>query len=275
MGVIEIFILIAAGLATGFLVGLVGVGGGIIFAPVLLFYYKSIGVPPGEIATLTVGTSLFCVVLAASSSAWHQLRRQSADLRTAVGVGLTSSVAVLLAALFITTQPWYDGRVFQIVFSIILILSIIRMNVRAAVMPDLVPGEHRASKPAMIGTGLAAGTLSSVAGVGGGIILVPVYSSVFRYPIHLATGTSSATIVMTSVSGIITYMIMGWGTASAAWTVGYVDVAAGAVLALPALLTSRLGVAVAHRLQRRTLSLVFSALALVIAIQLIYDALTA
>lgn len=278
MGLLEIVLLVFAGLGTGFLVGLVGVGGGIIFAPVLLVYYKSVGVEPGIIAALTVGTSLFCVLLAAASSAWHQLRRDSAVLRTAVGVGMSSAVAVFLAARFITTQPWFDARAFQVVFGSILIASVLRMVATSlrSQPPSPVNGRGHVGIPAMGGTGLAAGTLSAVAGVGGGIILVPIYHNLFRYPIHLATGTSSATIVLTSVFGVITYIFMGRGVAtSSLLSVGYVDFAAGLVLAVPAFLTSRLGVAAAHRLPRRALTLTFAALAFVIAGQLIYDALVA
>lgn len=278
MGLIQILILVAAGLGTGFLVGLVGVGGGIIFAPVLLYYYKSIGVGPDVIAALTVGTSLFCVLLAATSSAWHQIRRDSAVVRTAVGVGLASAIGVSLAARFITTQPWFDARVFQVVFSGILIASVVRMVI-AAIRPSRAApaGERRhASVPSMAGTGVVAGTLSSVAGVGGGIILVPVYHNLFRYPIHLATGTSSATIVLTSIFGVLTYALMGWGiTTPSLLSLGYVDIAGGLVLAIPAFMTSRFGVAAAHRLPRRALTFTFAALAFVIAGQLLYDALLA
>ncbi len=278
MGLIEILLLGLAGLATGFLVGLVGVGGGIIFAPVLLYYYKSIGAAPGMIAELTVATSLFCVLLAATSSAWHQLRRNSAIPRTAISVGLTSALGVYLAARFVTTQPWFDAGAFQVVFGTVLVISVVRMVVSALRREESPEeaGDPRVGNVALAGTGIAAGSLSAIAGVGGGIILVPIYHNLFRYPIHLATGTSSATIVFTSIFGVITYVIVGWGVATPSlYSIGYVDVAAGLVLAVPAFATSRLGVAAAHRLPRRTLSLTFAALAVVIAAQLIYDALAA
>lgn len=276
MGLIEVIILLVAGLATGFLVGLLGVGGGIIFVPVLLYYYKSIGIEPALIAELTVATSLFCVLLAAASGTRHQLRRKSAILRTATITGLTSGVAVILAARFITTQPWFDANAFQLVFAGILIVSVLRMG-SSAIRNTEAPEEDVDAPvplPALAGTGAAAGTLSAVAGVGGGIILVPIYHNLFRYPIHLATGTSSATIVFTSLIGVLTYVVMGWGVATPSpWAAGYVDVVAGLVLAVPSFMTSRLGVTVAHRMPRRGLTLIFVILALTIAAQLILDSM--
>jgi uncharacterized protein len=269
-------ILVAAGVGTGFLVGLVGVGGGIVFAPVLLYYYQAIGVPPGEVAQLAVATSLFCVWLAATSSAWHQFRRRSADLRTAAFVGLASVVGVYLVAQFVTTKPWFDARIFQFVLGTLLVLSVMRMLVpekKAAVQPG--DGQPLVKPAAMLAAGVGAGGLSAVAGVGGGIVLVPVYHNLFRYPIHLATGTSSATIVLTSIAGIITYMAIGTVEGASPISVGAVDVGTGLLLAVPASLSSRAGVTLAHRLPRRTLTLIFVVIASLVAAKLLFDAFMA
>ena len=271
-------VLVTAGLGTGLLVGLVGVGGGIIFAPILLYYFQSIGAGPDVVATATVATSLFCVVLAATSSAWHQYRRDSADIRTALWTGGTGALGVWLAATFITTQPWFNIRAFQIVFSSILILSILRMLKPSQVVRANPGAEGSADVPiaAMAGVGLVSGGLSAVAGVGGGTVLVPAYHNLFRFPIILATGTSSATIVLTSIFGVVTYVASGWGVVlPSPLSLGYVDVASGLMLAVPALLTSRAGVVMAHRVKRRTLALAFSAVASIVVIKLLYDAILA
>ena len=269
-------VLIGAGLGTGLLVGLVGVGGGIVFAPILLYYFQSVGAAPDVVAAATVGTSLFCVVFAAASSAWHQYRRDSADIRTALWTGSASAIGVWAAATFITTQPWFNTRAFQIVFSGILIMAIIRMlkPSRGTHAKPGAEGSVNVSIAAMAGVGLTAGGLSAVAGVGGGTVLVPAYHNLFRFPIRLATGTSSATIVLTSIFGVATYVSSGWGvTLPSPLSLGYVDVASGLMLAVPAFLTSRRGVVMAHRVDRRTVTLAFSAVAFIVVIKLLYDAL--
>lgn len=267
--------LVAAGVGTGFLVGLVGVGGGIIFAPVLLYYYQAIGVPAGAVAQLAVATSLFCVWLAATSSAWHQYRRQSADLRTAAMVGLSSAAGVYLMAQFVTTRPWFDARIFQFILVALLLASVVRMLVPdRGIAVDPSDGIPRVRSLAMISAGAGAGGLSAVAGVGGGIVLVPVYHNLFRYPIHLATGTSSATIVLTSIAGIITYMAIGTVEGTSPLSVGAVDIGTGLLLAIPASLSSRAGVSFAHRLPKRTLTMTFVVIASLVAAKLLFDAMT-
>jgi uncharacterized protein len=276
----HIVTLLLAGLGTGILIGLVGVGGGIIFAPVLLYYYQAVGFGPDAVAQLAVATSLFCVFLAATTTAWSQFRRRSADLRTAAVVGLASIIGVYLVAQFVTTRPWFDARIFQIILGTIIIVSVIRMltpRKSSAAEPSIDPlSIPRISAPALSTAGVATGGLSAVAGVGGGIILVPVYSELFKYPIHLSTGTSSATIVITSFSGVVTYMLLGATPPGAtALTVGTVDVMTGLLLALPAMLSSRFGVAAAHHLPRRVLVLIFVVIASLVSAKLLYDAFVA
>ena len=189
----------------------------------------------------------------------------------------------LLAFCFVLTL--FAGRLFQIqgIESAawaygILIVAIVRM-LRPSQVARANPGdEGSANVPiaAMAGVGLVSGGLSAVAGVGGGTVLVPAYHNLFRFPIRLATGTSSATIVLTSVFGVATYVASGWGVMlPSPLSLGYVDVASGLMLAVPAFLTSRAGVVMAHRVKRRTLALAFSAVASIVVIKLLYDAILA
>src|SRR5690554_2133995 len=98
-------LLVAAGLAAGFIAGLIGVGGGIIFAPVLFFYYQAIGVDPAVVTQLTIGSSLLCTLIAALMSTWVQHRKGAIVPRVALQVGVFSAVAVILMTRFVTTQP--------------------------------------------------------------------------------------------------------------------------------------------------------------------------
>ncbi len=271
-------LLIGAGLAAGFVAGLIGVGGGIIFAPVLFFYYQSIGVASEIIAPLTIGSSLFCTLLAAIASAWTQYGRQSVVTRIAVTVGLFSALAVFLMTRFVTTRTWYDGTVFQVVFSIVLLSVVGRMVFRRGDRPESGGGgiriqvATRRSRLGLAGAGTVAGAVSAAAGVGGGIVLVPAYSQLMGMPMRIASGTSSATIVLIALVGIINYALLGLGETDVYGAVGYVDPVRALLLAVPSLFTANLGVRLAHRIDQRALRLSFAAIAAVVAVRLLYDA---
>jgi uncharacterized protein len=271
---LNLLLLLGAGLAAGFIAGLIGVGGGVIFAPVLFFYFQGIGIGADVIAPLTIGTSLFCTLLAAVASSWFQYRRQAVVTRIALSAGLFSAIAVYLMTRFVTTQPWYDGTVFQIVFSLVLLVVVARMLVKRGEV--MVESDHRVRGerwPTLAATGTVAGAVAAAAGVGGGVVLVPAYHNFLGLPIHVAVGTSSATIVLISIVGILNYAAVGWNASVPASSFGYVDALHGLVLAVPAVLTARLGVWTAHRIDTRALRLSFGVVAALIAVRLIWRAL--
>ncbi len=274
----QVVMLLSMGLTAGFVAGLIGVGGGVIFAPVLLFHFRDAGIPPELLSKLTIGTSLCCTLVASLASAWHQHRRRAVVRRMAVGVGLSSALAVFLMTLLVTTKPWYDATVFQIVFSLLLLAVVARMALgEKEAAPDPAADTSDSARrrwPVLFGIGSGAGAVSSAAGVGGGVVLVPAYHRFLRLPIHQAVGTSSATIALISMAGVAGYALLGWHAAVPSPTAaGYVDVGRALLLAVPALFSARLGVWTAHRIATRPLRLTFAAVAAFVALRMLYGAL--
>ncbi len=276
MGIATALILTGAGLAGGFIAGLVGVGGGIIFAPVLFATFQHTGVDAATLAPLTIGTSLLCTLLAASSSAWSQYKKQSVDTGVALRVGASSAFAVILMTWLVTTQSWYDGTAFQVVFSIVLLIVAVRMAMEYSSQSEPSNGfalPRLKSAFALAGVGALAGMVASAAGVGGGVILVPAFTNLFRMPIRRAVGTSSAAITIISFVGIINYVFTGLQTETPGSAIGYVDWSYGLLLALPALAGARLGVWASHRIDRRLLRISFAVIAGVVACRILIGVL--
>jgi len=193
-------------------------------------------------------------------------------VRTAVAVGVLSSVAVFLMTQFITTSSWYDGTVFQIVFSLVLIVVVLRMAFERE-KPDVPAGEVAHPWPYLTLTGSVAGIISAATGVGGGIVLLPAYTNLLHMPMKRAVGTSALTIVLISLAGVLSYMTVGWDAPTPRWTIGYVDIGHSAILAGAALLSANLGAKAAQRLPSRVLRLSFAAIALAIGIRMLIGAL--
>ncbi len=271
---IELAILLVAGAAGGYLAGLVGVGGGIIYAPVLLFYYRLIGLEDPLLTPLVLGTSLFCVLGAALSGVYAQRRARAIHWHTAATTGVIAAVLILLTGRFLTTQPWYDQRAFQIVLGVVLVWVVVKMlrpgRTEAPLAGD-VPAKP--SLPTLAGIGSGVGVLVAAAGVGGGVLLVPLYDRLLRFPLKHAMATSLATIAFVSLAGVATYAILGIGVEAPVGVVGYVDVYRGLVLGLPATVFARWGVRTAQRTEVRIIRYVFAAVAGLVAVRLMYDGL--
>ncbi len=273
MSVEHLALLLFFGALAGFVAGLVGVGGGIIFAPVIFFYFESIGVSPLVITQLTIGSSLLCTLVTSLIATYHHEQKGAVDRRVAVTTGFFSALAVLAMTVFVTTKPWYNADVFQLAFAAILTLVAVRMFfAKQADRPAVA--ERRGSPLSYFGIGSLAGVISPAVGVGGGIVLVPSFSRLLGLPIHRAVGSSSAAIVLISGCGMLTYMLKGWGNELVPSTaLGFVDVGRAALLVLPAIFTARAGVTLAHRVDRIALQRGFAVLALVVAIRLVVRAL--
>ena len=273
MDPINILILGVAGVVGGFVAGLLGVGGGILFAPVLFFFYSATGVDPALVAPLTLGTSLVCTLVTALAGTFTHRKDGLIRWRVALVVGAFSAAAVAAMTLFVTTQPWYSARVFQIVLATILVAAVYRMV--TGKRPKKTPGWRdrlRTGTPFLAATGAVAGSVASAAGVGGGIVLVPAYNQLLRLPLKTATATSLATIILISLSGVAMYTLTGLGEATLSTAVGYVDFGHAVWLALPALVTARWGVKAAERANVRLIRFCFAALAVLVALRLLWRA---
>ena len=275
---LQMLILGVSGLAGGFIAGLTGLGGGVIYAPVLFFYYASLGVEDQVIAPLTIGTSLFCTLVGSSVSALYQYRRGAVLSAVAVATGLASAAAVFLVTRYVTTQSWYGADAFRMVFAVVLVIVVVGMLRGPAVVPREIavagrPRPRRLLKWA-VGIGTPAGMISAAVGIGGGLLLVPSYHHLLRLPMRVAVGTSSATVVIVSLLGVMTNVALGWDSRLVpATAVGFVDVGQAVFLAIPAIFSARFGVWTAHAIPTRMLRYGFAAIALVVAVQLFLRAL--
>ena len=95
--------------------------------------------------------------------------------------------------------------------------------------------------------GVAVGFLSALLGVGGGLLAVPLLIVAARYAAHRATGTSLAAIIVTSLAGTVTYAFHGEA-----------DLAAAALIGIPATFGAVAGTALQQRLTAQTLTFLFA-----------------
>ena len=274
MDLFSIALLVAAGAVGGFVAGLIGVGGGIIFGPVLFYYLRSIGIEDPVLTPLVLGSSLFCTLAASLVGTRAQWKRQAVRPRVALLGGGFAVVAVVLMTTFVTTEPWYDARAFQLVLGTLLVVVAVRMLLAKSGDETRREAERAGLAPLAV-TGAAAGTLAAAAGIGGGVVLVPAYHRLLRLPMLAASGTSTATIVLISLAGVVTYALRGLGADVPGLSVGYVDFGHALPLVIPVLVTARLGVAAAHRLPVRAVRTAFAAFALLVAANLLWEAIAA
>ncbi len=268
MTLLEFLIFVVAGCGVGFLGGLFGVGGGFIMVPILILSYEHLGLSPSILTHLAIGTSLFVVVFSGMASAYQHRKQGNVDGRAFFIIGLSSALTALATT---KVAAALSGRHLRVAFGIIVMMAAIRM------LTESKKGAERklelVEKPktfGLIGVGLVAGVVSALAGIGGGVVTVPMMYQILKIPLKLAIGTSSAAIVITGLSSVTGYILNGLGHPDLpGWTLGFVDLQRGAALAVGTVLLARVGAYVSFKTHPFRLRKLFALFVILISIYII------
>ena len=108
--------------------------------------------------------------------------------------------------------------------------------------------------------GFPIGVVVGLTGLGGGVLIIPVLVLVLNFPMHIAIGTSVASIILTSLGGIVGYIVNGLGVSGLLpYSVGYVNLPMWLCLAATSIPLAQLGARVAHALPAKPLRYIFIA----------------
>lgn len=268
---ILIFILLVIGIFTGIIAGIFGIGGGVLFTPILFFVFGATGVE--QPVAWTIGTSLFCTFSASLSSSIQQVNQKNSYLAEGLRVGLFGAAGVYFGKL-ISTSDFYTEEVFAGLFACLLLLVSYMFYKRgqARRSSDAVAGPVMYKKSFVSGFG--GGFVASLAGVGGGVVIVPALNLGYKIDIAKAVSISSLAILMISLSGWMQFAFDSSATSGATtYTLGFVDFGSGLPLILGAFAGGFIGVKIAAKLPQVKRQMLFSILSLIVAAIMIYSIL--
>lgn len=244
--------LVLTGLVAGVLAGLLGVGGGIVIVPVLYHVFTLLGIDESVRMHVAVGTSLATIVPTSILSARAHRRRGSLN-----GDILRRLVPAVVAGVVIgaVLSGQFSGAVLTGVFATVALLVAISMGFKRDdyALRDGLPGKVGTSA-----LGVSIGSLSTLMGIGGGTLSVPVLNAL-RVPMHVAVGTGAALGMIISLPGALAFFINGLDVPHRPpASLGYVNVL-GFALIVPATLTSTgWGARMAHAIDARRLRQLFA-----------------
>lgn len=257
------------GTCSGFLGGLLGIGGGIVIVPALILLFGTFGLLSEQIATLAaLATSLACIVFTSLSAAYTQYRSGKIDWPVARRWGPFLVLGSLFAGIVASHLPVATLRT---------CIGLFLIFVAVVMLTSWKPAPSRPF-PGLFGSAIAGwvgGLISGIAGIGGGNVIVPSLIF-FNVPVHRATATSSALGVPIAVAGFVGYLLAAWqagpnsGGSDMLW--GYLYWPAFIALTLPAIVMAPIGVKVAHRIDPLPLRRVFGCVLLLLALRMLYSA---
>jgi uncharacterized protein len=260
-------LLAATGALVGILAGLFGVGGGTITVPVLFYVFGYLGIDESVAMPAAVGTSLALIVPTSIKSARGHLAKGAVDVPLLKQWIATVTAGVVIGAVIARfADPW----VFQVVFVMVASANAIKL---------IFGGDKWTIAPTMPGGvlslvyGWVVGLTSALMGIGGGAIANLIFT-LHGKPIHQAVGTSAALGVLISIPGALGYMWAGWAKAGLpTGSVGYVCLIAVLLMLPTTLMTTGLGVKIAHALKKRHLELAFGVYLAVVSLRFVFKLL--
>jgi uncharacterized membrane protein YfcA len=212
-----ILALISVGLLAGTMGTLFGVGGGILLIPILTIVF-------GLQANEAVAVSLVGIIAASTGAASHYVRINLSNVRLGLLLEITTSIGAMMGAAF---AMYMENWIILLIFGLVLIYSAVSMIIRKEKIieqPDDVSDmcfsytdnkdyktkryEVRNVKGGLLAC-TAAGIMSSMAGVGGGTIKVPLMNIYMHVPMKVASATSSYMMGITAFSGAVVYFVHG------------------------------------------------------------------
>ena len=273
MSLLAMAITLLFGGLVGLVSGLVGVGGGIVMVPFLYLLFahpewSGINVPPAHHAVVAHATSLLVIVPTALAGVLVYQRSRLVAWRVAlpmVGTAMLAAIVGVQVAVRLPAEALKAGFGAFLIASGLNLLNASRRDGAA----DGDPGKGWAL--ALVG-GLFIGFITSLLGVGGGIVAIPILIYLVRLDMKKVAATSLGIVVFSALVGALTYVLTGWGHPDLPpGSAGYIFLPAGLVLLPGAVLTVRVGVYINKRLNARALKILFGLVFLLVGLRLFLE----
>lgn len=252
----EIAPLLAAMLVTGalggVLAGLLGVGGGIVIVPVLYTSLTLLDIAPDHRMHISVATSLATIIPTSISSVRAHHGRGAIDWVLARQWAVFIMLGAVLGGI---AARYLRSEALTLIFALIALAVAVFMALRreGSYLLEQLP---RGPGGRLIPIGI--GGFSTLMGIGGGTLSVPILSAC-NYPVRNAVATASFFGLLISLPGTLAFIINGWAIDDLpAFSFGYVNLLGFALIAPMTILFAPLGARIAHTIQPQQLRWLFT-----------------
>lgn len=264
----EEFLLILSGAIGGFLAGLLGVGGGIIFILILPSALSNAGVCDDQLIAYTIANSLFAIFIASFSANIKSIVKNTFMYKEVLSVGVLNVVFGIFGMMYIVKSNWYSKDIFNVIIVFILSVMFLRMLKKSKIEEG---GELEFSLRKMGVTGAVAGLISALSGLGGGVVIVPFLQNFFKMDIKKAKTISLGVIGLMAFSLTIFNLFNGVDCNQVDIQVGLIVFPITLMMSFGVVIGTPIGIKVAHTISSDKLKIIFSIVLLIVILKKIYE----
>lgn len=258
----------------GFLAGMLGVGGGIIFIPILNMWFSKYYLPDTEVTKFALANSIFLVFVSGLMAIIRQAKNKNLELKKMLSIGLPGALVSLTLSILITQGNWYKKDQFQMVFLCFLVLSILNMlfsKKKNDIEEKQLENGLSENYVKNAGVGLLAGSVVALSGLGGGVIMVPLFRMILKMPMKKATVLSISIVPVLSLFPLINNLIVTPSVPVNFSHTGYIAWKIILPMAAGVALFAGLGMRTGQRIPAIWLRIIFASLSLFILVKTLID----
>ncbi|MBC7382867.1 MAG: sulfite exporter TauE/SafE family protein [Bacteroidia bacterium] len=268
MEIYDYLIIAILGSFGAFLSGLLGVGGGIIFIPVLDHFLKKCGMHDDMLVKGILANSLFTIIFSGSVSSYKQYKMGNFFPKQIWQTALPGVFTAILLTYLIKSGNWYNKGTFNYVFAGMLLVIMIRMFLKGKTTPGTWP-EPTARQFGT--TGFFTGIITALSGLGGGVVMTPVFTDVLKIPIKKASSISNGVIPLFAIAIGIYNLGDTPPYKISEWQVGYIVFPVILPMILAAFIFAPLGVKIAQQTTQSIIRLIFAMMVGLVLIKVLYE----
>jgi len=262
-----LFLLIVMALTAilaGFFAGFFGIGGGIITVPCLFYIFNSIGIDKSLIMHLSVGTSFAIIVPTAMMSVYTHYKHKAVDLNILKSYGIFVVIGVLIGAF---SAALMDTKLLVLFFSLIIYLLALNL----IFLKDKAELKIKFNLIQRTTFGFVVGFISSLMGIGGAIMNVPILKFV-GYTINKAIGTAASIGFLISIFGTIGFLTTGiMMQKNIPLSTGFINIPAFFIFIPITIIMAKIGATVVHKIKRDLIAKLFGFFLIIIASRFLYE----
>lgn len=225
--------------------------------PVSYWLIQTMGVSQDLAIRIAFGTSLLVILPTTISGSWRHSRKNAVRWKPALVLGSCALVGALVGATLAAHLP---GEILEKGFGGFVLTIALWMGLGMLPRFKKDGAEPRESLGIAAACGFPIGIVTGLTGLGGGVLIVSVLVLALNFPMHVAVGTSAASIILASVGGIVGYVVNGLGVSGLLpHSIGYINLPIWLCLAATSIPMAQLGARAAHALPPRPLRYIFIA----------------
>ena len=259
-------IFLVSGFFSGILIGMLGIGGGLVFVPLLYFTLPLLGIPESTLAYYTIGTSLFTGAMAVTNSSILHIRAKNFIKKPAIFISLGSLLTAFITPFFVVKV---ESKTLEIIFASVLFVVLISMLFESDKRKLLVLSKPLSEK-FYLPLGMFVGIFSAFIGLGGGVIYLPALMNLFLIEARKAVGTSSIIAAVTMLTATVSYLFQSANSVTPTGALGFIVLAAAIPLGVGAIIGSFVGVKLTLRSSATVIKKVFAGILIIAIIRILF-----